>query len=111
MTDHDPEVAARRPPPRPPAARTYGGRVAQYVFALLTLIGLSLTTVWHHTRAIRAGYRVSELEQEREGLRERARQLELDLMRAERVEELEERCRRLGLPLPGGDPDVYELTR
>lgn len=111
MNDREAELAVHRAPEASAPERTHGGRVAQYVFALLTLVCLSLTTVWHHTRAVRAGYRLSELEQEREGLRERARQLELDLMRAERVEALEDRCRRLGLPLPGGDPEVYELTR
>ena len=74
------------------------------LFAMIVAVGIA--TVWQHVRAVRAGYRLHALEVQREKLREEHRRLEVKHAREARLETLEERARKLGLPIPGEMPEI-----
>lgn len=75
-----------------------------FLFAMIVAVGIG--TVWQHVRAVRAGYRLHALEMQREKLREEHRRLEVKHAREERLETLEDRARKLGLPVPGEMPVI-----
>jgi cell division protein FtsL len=77
------------------------GRLLRILLCLAVLVAIGISTVWEHVRAVRAGYKLHALEVQREKLREERRRLEIRRAREERLEVLEERARRLGMPIPG----------
>jgi len=97
--------------PRETGAGPSGWLLTHYLLALLVLCGLGIATVWQHTRAVRAGYRLGALERQREALREEERKLDLERARESRLDVLMERARRLDVRIPGEDPEVYQLLR
>ncbi len=82
---------------RPAGDRGLG--LLAYALALAVLIGLGVATVAVQVRSVRAGYRVRELEAERERLTEVRRRLELARVRESRLDALEKRAQRLGIEL------------
>lgn len=87
-----------------PATPDRGHRLPRLLLALAVLVGAGIATVWHHVRVVRAGYRLNALEVERERLREERRRLEIKRAQESRLDVLEERARKLGIPIPGQLP-------
>src|SRR4051794_40990169 len=83
-----------------------GHRLPRLLLTLALLVGAGIATVWHHVRVVRAGYRLNALEVERERLREERRRLEIKRAQESRLDVLEERARKLGIPIPGHLPPV-----
>jgi cell division protein FtsL len=81
-----------------------GGRISRLLLALAVLVGVGIATVQEHVRALRAGYRLQTLEHERESLREERRRLEIRAAKESRIDVLEERARKVALPIPGEIP-------
>ena len=77
------------------------GRLPKLMLLLAMIVAMGIATVWEHVRATRAGYRLHALEIQREKLREEQRRLEIKRMREDRLEVLEERAKKLGIPMPG----------
>lgn len=75
----------------------------RWLHALLIMACLSsagLLVVQQQVRAVRAGYRLGQLEHQRLELVERCRQFETRLQAESRLEMLEERATQLGIALP-----------
>jgi hypothetical protein len=79
-------------------------RLPKLLIVLAVLVAVGISTVWEHLRAVRAGYRLAALEQQREKLREERRKLEVKRAKEERLDVLEERARKIGVPIPGEAP-------
>jgi hypothetical protein len=82
------------------------GRLSKLLLLFAVIVAAGISTVWEHVRAVRAGYRLHGLEIQREKLREEHRRLEVKLAREERLETLEGRARKLGLPIPGEAAEI-----
>jgi len=78
--------------------------VIRYLIALGLILALGLATVREQVRAMRAGYRIQELERRREQLVEMRRRLEVQRERESRPDLLVGRATKLGMPIPDARP-------
>ncbi len=76
-------------------------RLPKLLLILAAVVSIGVSTVWQHLRALRAGYRLAALEAARERLHAERRFLEVMRAREERLDRLEERARKIGVPIPG----------
>ena len=74
--------------------------VLRYLIALGLVLLLGLATVREQVRAMRAGYRIQELERRKEQLVEMRRRLEVQKEREARPDLLVGRATKMGMPIP-----------
>lgn len=83
----------------------------RFIIILVLVVLMALTLTYQHARIIHAGYRMSSLSRQREGLTERQRNLAAELVELKRTEVIAAKVRTLGIELvPAGEEDGVMIS-
>lgn len=75
-----------------------------YIVIIASVAIIAMFFVSQHSKHVQIGYRLTQLQRERESLRKRCRNLEFEINRAATHEELAATARKLGLALQAPAP-------